>query len=372
MAGVVLCAMCAAEPATAALSVVDYNMKGNGATNWSTNMPQVQAIGRQLRYLNADVITVNEIPEKYTWQMTNFVAAYLPGYYLAVSPGTDGSIRSGVMSRFPIILAQSWLDGASLAAFGYSGNFTRDLFQAQVAVPGFPQPLDVFVTHLKATTSNPPTDAVRRAAEASAISNFFMTVYFKGTNALHPYLLSGDLNEDVLRPETNNYTSGQPIQRLVSAPTGLQLTDPVNPVTGDDFTESIQKTLDVRFDYILPCGILFSNILSSQVFRTDLLTNPPAPLLANDDKTGSDHLPVQMVFANPFTKPFRLRSVTCTNQAIALTWDSVRGQSFRLETSTNLVSWSVLANNLVATGASFSLVTNRQGVGSFFRVYRGP
>jgi endonuclease/exonuclease/phosphatase family metal-dependent hydrolase len=358
--------------APAVLSVMTYNVKGNGATNWSVDTPQLQAIGRQVMFLQPDIITFNEIPSNYTWQMTNFVAAFLPGYHLATNSGTDGFIRSVIVSRFPIIFSQKWLDGVSLAAFGYNGNFTRDLFQAQVAVPGFAQPVDVFVTHLKATVSTPQDDANKRAAEASAVSNFFATVYLPGTNGLHPYLLNGDLNEDVLRPETNRYVSGQPVQRLVSAPTGLELTTPVNPFSQSDLTESIQTTLNVRFDYILPCGLLFSNVVSSQVFRTDLLPNPPPPLLPSDDKTASDHLPVVMMFANPYNRPFKLTSVARTNQVTRLTWESVRGQLYRVDTSSNLSTWAVLADNLVATSASFTFTTNLPAPQQFFRVRRGP
>jgi endonuclease/exonuclease/phosphatase family metal-dependent hydrolase len=364
-----------ADPASAepAFSVLTYNVGGNGATNWSTNMPQVQAVGRQLQYLRPDIIAFNEIPYKYTWQMTNFVAAYLPGYYLATNSGTDGYLRSAIASRFPILFSQSWLDGAGLASFGYTGNYTRDLFQAQVAVPGFPQPLDVFVTHLKATTaSSPQTDANRRAAEASAVSNFLATTFLAGTNALHPYLLCGDLNEDIARPDTNRYTSGQPIQRLLGPATGLQLTTPVNPFTRSELTLSIQTTLDVRFDYLLPCGLLSSNIVSSQVFRSDSVPAPPAPLLATDSETASDHLPVMMVFGNPYAKPFRLTTLFCTNQLVRLEWDAVRGQSYRVETSSNMVSWSVLASPLVATNARFTLATNLSGAMRFFRVQRLP
>lgn len=352
-------------------SLLMYNVKGNGATNWSTNTPQAQAIGRELAYLQPDIITFNEIPYNYTWQMTNWVAAFLPGYNLATNSGTDGFIRSVIASRFPIIRSQKWLDAASLVPFGYSGNFTRDLFEAQIAVPGFPQPLHVFVTHLKATTSSPQSDADKRAAEASAISNFFVTAYLT-TNALHPYVLSGDMNEDIFRPETNRYTSGQPIQRLVSQTTGLMLTTPANPFTDSDLTESIQSTLDVRFDYILPCALLLSNISASQVFRTDLLPGPPPPLLANDDKTASDHLPVFMTFSNPYNKPFRITSITRTNQTISLAWESVPGQPYRIEGSPDLGTWSVLSSNITAAGETGSFTTNLTESVKFLRVYRFP
>src|SRR5882724_689724 len=236
--------------------------------------------------------------------MTNFIAAFFLGYYLADNSATDGFIRSGVASRFPIIATKSYLHSSDLNQWGYTNsNFTRDLFEAQVAVPNFPQRLHVFVVHLK---SGQDTDSsTKRGAEASAVSNFFVTVFLATNVDSHPYVLSGDMNEDIDNPPSSH---PQSIQRMVNAATGLQLTSPLNPFTGTNLTFSIQSAngLSKRYDYIMPCGLLFSNITSSQVFRTDLLTNPPPPLLTNDDSTASDHLPVQMVFSNPYDKPFRV------------------------------------------------------------------
>jgi len=188
----------------------------------------------------------------------------------------------------PLIRSNNWLDGASLTNFGYDGTFTRDLFEAQIAVPGFSQPLHVFVAHLKSGTSS-SDDAARRAAEASAVSNFFVTGFLT-TNALHPYLLAGDMNEDIAHPATG---SQQPIQRLTNN-TGLQLTTPLNPFTLSPLTRSIQSTngLNRRYDYIFPNPLLFSNIQSSQVFRTDLLNPVPSNLNSNDDIVAFGHLPV--------------------------------------------------------------------------------
>ena len=66
-------------------SLATYNVKGNGANDWSTNAPQVRAIARQLQFLHPDIITFNEIPFDVSYEMTNFVAAFLPGYSLAQS-----------------------------------------------------------------------------------------------------------------------------------------------------------------------------------------------------------------------------------------------------------------------------------------------
>jgi hypothetical protein len=198
-----------------------------------------------------------------------------------------------------------------------------------------------------------------------------VTVFLPTNTSFHPYVLSGDMNEDINRPPSSHPHS---IERLVNPATGLQLTTPVNPISGSDLTHSIQAAsgLNKRYDYIMPCGLLFSNIVDSEVFRTDLLTNPPPPLQTNDDVVASDHLPVFMVFANPYEKSFRLTSITENNANLSVTWESVPGQMYRLEASPNLSDWTVFANNLLATDSVFTLNTNSSEDLKFLRVHRGP
>jgi endonuclease/exonuclease/phosphatase family metal-dependent hydrolase len=353
------------------ITLMTYNVKGNGTTDWSTNTAQVQAIGRQLMYLNPDVITFNEIPYTNTWQMTNWVTVFMPGYSLAMNSGTDGSIRSVIASRFPIIRSQSWLDSADLKPFGYTNtsstvadNFTRDLFEAEINVPNWPLPLHVFTTHLKASSgTNYADNLAKRAAEAAAITNFFATNLFV-LHPLHPFTLSGDMNEAD--------TSQLSIQRLISTLTTLRLTNPKNPVSGSVYTYD-SATPNGRIDYIFPCTLLFSNIVSSQVFRTDKLEPLPAGLLKYDSTNASDHLPVLLTFANPFNQPFKLLSFTRTNQGIALKWESATNRFYNVETSTNLTAWSTLATNLFATGTNHLFTTNNvDGQWKFFRIRRLP
>jgi endonuclease/exonuclease/phosphatase family metal-dependent hydrolase len=161
---------CASTPA---FSYLTYNANGNGLTNWSTNMQHVLAIGRQVQYLNPDIITFQEIPvtNNCTAQMADFVTAFRPGYYLVTNSMDDGFIHSAILSRYPIISSTSWLHGSDLTPYGYTGSgFTRDLFEAQISVPGFPQPLHVFTAHLKSSTD--ADSSAKRAAEAGAVSNF--------------------------------------------------------------------------------------------------------------------------------------------------------------------------------------------------------
>ena len=370
----------AAPTPTAAFSILTYNTHGNFVADWTTNSLQVQAIGHQVMYLNPDIITFQEIPMTNSgWaQMTNFVKAFRPGFYLATNSGNDGFIRSAILSRYPITRSQSWLDSTDLKPFGYTNtsssladNFTRDLFEAEIAVPDFSNHLHVFTTHLKSGTSA-ADDAAKRAAEASAVSNFFVNVFLP-TNGTHPYLLTGDLNEDIAQPATS---SQQPLQRLANAATGLRLTSPRNPISNSHRTHSIQDTngnvLANRYDYILPGGLLYSNLATSLVFRTDLLTNPPAPLLTNDDITASDHLPVMMWFANPYSPSFRLLSLEMAGSNATLRWESISNRVYVVEASTNLLAWITLATNLTATGTNATFTTNSASSQRFFRVFRVP
>ena len=350
-----------------ALSVLTYNVAGNGTTDWSTNSAQVQSIGRQVMFLQPDIITFNEIPYTNTWQMANFVATYLPGYFLATNSATDGFIRSVIVSRYPIVRSKSWLHSADLAPYGHTNaDFTRDLFEAEIDVPGTTRPLHVFVTHLKAFAD--AESSGRRAAEASAISNFFVNGFLT-TNGNRPYVLTGDMNEDIARPPSN---SGGPIQRLVNAATGLQLITPTNPITGREFTYSIRGSLNSRLDYILPGVALASNIIGNQVFRTSVLSPIPPGLQALDDRTASDHLPVLMVFNNPFDAPFRLTSFTSSNSAVRLTWETTPQRQYRVEASSDFVAWTSLTTNIMATGTSLSWTGVVSAPLQFFRVYRVP
>jgi endonuclease/exonuclease/phosphatase family metal-dependent hydrolase len=296
--------------------------------------------------------------------MTNFIQAYLPGYSLSNSPTADGWTRSSIASRFPIARATSWLKQADLAPYGYTNsNFSRDLFEAQITVPGFAEPLHVFTVHLKSGSSS--DERAKRNAEACAVSNYFVRAFLT-TNASHPYVLTGDVNET----DTNQPS----VQTLISPPLGLYLTTPVNPLSGSPLTHSIQNTngLDKRFDYILPGAMLFTNITGSQIFRTDLLTNPPAPLLADDDRTASDHLPVIMYFNSPYNLPFQLLSIGITTQTVTVVWESTAGRVYRIEGSPDLSAWATLASNRTATGATCAFSTNATDAVRFFRVYRVP
>lgn len=358
-------------PLTPVFSVLTYNTAGNGDPNWTTNNSQVRALGRVLAHLQPDVVTFQEIPMTNAgWaNMPSIIATYLPGYFLATNSGHDGFIRAAIASRHPILRSQSWLWKTNLSAFGTNIAFTRDLFEAEIAVPDFDEPVHVFTAHLKSGTTS-TADAIRRAAEAAAISNFFVT-NFRPAYSNRLYILTGDLNEDIARPATG---SRQPIQRLVNDATGLRLTTPTNPVTGSELTFSIRNTngLSRRYDYVLPCDLLFSNLASNLVFRSDLLTPLPPGLFSNDVRTASDHLPVMIWFANPYPRPFRLLSLETAGPDVILRWETMSNRLYTVEVSTNLLGWQPLATNLLAVSTNLSFTTPGAQPARFFRVVRQP
>lgn len=364
------CMVAATAGAVETLSVLTYNVDGNGVADWGTNSAQVQAIGHEMAYLQPDVITFQEIPNTNAWQMPNFTRAFLPGYFLATNSCTDGYIRSVILSRYPITRSQSWLCHASLVAFGYTNSpstFTRDLFEAEINVPGFNTPVHVFTTHLKAGQTQ--ADAERRTAEASAISNFFATV-FQPASGGHPYLVTGDMNDDLDHPSDPDYIA---LSRLLTPPTGLHLTTPLNAATGSALTWSIRNSsLTRRFDYVLPGTLLFSNILGSQIFRADQLSAPPAPLTRTDAATASDHLPVLMFFRNPFNGPFRILEASATTQSVALRWESAAGRWYQVEESANGADWSPLTPLMQAGGPSFAWTNPGASGTTLLRIYRQP
>jgi hypothetical protein len=136
-----------------------------------------------------------------------------------------------------------------------------------------------------------------------------------------------------------------------------------------DRTISIRTGLTKRFDYVLPSPILCSNISGSLVYRADL-SPPLAGVRADDSATASDHLPLVMEFNYP--DPVLTLTATHGNGTLTLSWPSLIGRRFAVEGSSNAVSWTVVASNLVATTTTTTLsVTNTQPAG-FFRVFRYP
>ena len=84
----------------------------------------------------------------------------------------------------------------------------------------------------------------------------------------------------------------------------------------------------------------------------------------------SDHLPVLIVFNNPFTYPFSVTSIQASNNSLSIIWESVPGQSYRVEASSTFASWEPVADHLLATNSILTWTSNLSGSPIFFRVKR--
>lgn len=336
------CLLLLVRPA-AAWSLLTWNLSGNGAADWSTNSPQVQAIGRVLRHLDPDVAAFQEVPFQFRDRMPAIVRTWLPGHFYVQNSGTDGVLMSGIASRFPVRRSQKWLDGESLAHVGGAGRFTRDLFEAELAVPDYAAPVHVFTTHLKAgQLGDSPTN---RFFEALAISNFFVNTFPPAWRA-RAHALTGDLNEDHANPPL-------PRMRAVMAltnGTGLRMTLPRNPDTAREWTFSIRERLDRRYDYVLPSGLLLSNLAAGLVFRSDTVFPRPPGLERTDSATASDHLPVMLWFGHPDAAPFAVQARRTGADALTLTWPAPAGRRYEILAADAPDAWQAVATRL-ATGA---------------------
>jgi endonuclease/exonuclease/phosphatase family metal-dependent hydrolase len=350
------------------ITLLNYNVLGAGATNWTTTNAQVQAIGRQLAHLAPDVITLQEIPNIGLSNMPAIIATYLPNYFLATNRVADGDKGNLIVSRWPIIRSHSHMGRSSLVPWGYDGVFTRDLFEAEIAVPGWNEPLHAFSIHLKAF--NDPESGPRRAAEASAVSNFFVSVFIPAKGH-RPYLLAGDFNEDIARPRS--YEQGAML-RIINDETELRLTTPRQPLTNDERTWSSRNpNPTIRFDYILPGQLLFTNIATNWIFRTDYLNPTPAGLLADDSQVAADHLPVLTVFRNPYRLPPTFRAgVKVENQTVTVSWDSVPLHKYVVRGSLHLTNWITVSTTITATGTNSAWSGSLVPGGMFFRVQEIP
>ena len=183
---------------------------------------------------------------------------------------------------------------------------------------------------------------------------------------------------DVKTAMTGNANFATPTPTL---PVLMRLTNPTNPVTGSINTyATTSANPSERLDYIFPCALLASNISSAQVFRTDRLNPVPPNLNSNDCKVASDHLPVLMVFNNPYasapvtnTAPvYSFIYFAVTNQVATFKWQTVSNRYYNLERSVDLSNWTTFKANLLAAGTNFTVTTNAPFGANFFRVYRLP
>ncbi|MDD5198432.1 MAG: endonuclease/exonuclease/phosphatase family protein [Terrimicrobiaceae bacterium] len=225
-------------------------------------------------------------------------------FYVYLGSIDDGFDTTAIVSRYPILSAQTFSD----AGGGYGS--LRGLAMTTIDIPGTTN-LDVFTAHLKASGSS--ADAARRMAEADADR-----ASIAGWIANHPadaVIATGDWNETIEAGESANWSGhslGDPVQ-LASGITesynpvakikSAGLTDP-RPVSirGDVDTISSNNP-NARFDYVMYGSRL--QYAGGQVFDTGQYTANQLAVLnvlhgttltASTSASASDYLAVFETF----------------------------------------------------------------------------
>lgn len=291
--------------------VMQWNVKsalGNIAQN---NSAAAKAIGRIVNFNQPDILLFCEVTNAVssgggvaanTAALINWVTNNVPylgsqpgqTFFVAVSSMTDGYIRNGAISRFPIANETTYNDGL------------RGLhaFTVQLA----PTNLQVFHAHLKASGGSAgSSNCTRKQSEAQFDSNIIRT--FAATNSW-PYIFGGDWNED-----EGDGNSECPLDStyhpITTIKTNGGLTDFLpTTLSGNHLTWSTATTPSIRFDYLLAATSRLSPV-SGFVFSTmdwaahGLYTNVSTQNMVNDSKTASDHFCVFADYAFSALTPFQ-------------------------------------------------------------------
>lgn len=212
--------------------VATYNVQAlgsNGSGQWNDAVSVLDRMG-------ADVVGIQEIDG--TADLISFGSfasqAGYPHFAASSLSGTlSGSLRNGVMSAHPITFSMSH-SAADLSGDPTANDITRDIFEAWVQVPNAADVLGVFVVHLKA--SNGSTNDFRRAIEIirlrQAIDGFQLA------NPSAPWIVMGDMNEDIGDGPFNNSFSSLPS----GLPQTYDLGNDINfPVVYDPFNDVISE-----------------------------------------------------------------------------------------------------------------------------------
>lgn len=230
--------------------------------------PRRQRIADALLVLNADVVCLQEVENRFA--LEEFVAAYLPGsgYQVVLEEGNDArGIDVALLSRLPVESVTSYRHRAFADAGGKPQRFQRDLLRVRI---GGALNADVFVVHLKSQQGGAGSDAVREAEAREAVS------ILRAELARDPQwraLVAGDFNEVAGQPAVEVF-----LQDRAAGGAGL-----ADACAGTDKTSYHQEPYVSRIDYLLLTPALAAELKEATV--VDAL--PGADL-----RCCSDHFPV--------------------------------------------------------------------------------
>ena len=156
----------------------------------SISAPRRQRIADALRMLDADVVCLQEVENRFA--LEEFVHVYLPesGYEVVLMEGNDPrGIDVALLTRLPIDAVTSYRHRRFQDRDGAEQHFQRDLLRVRL---GAPLNADVFVVHLKSQTGGEDADRVREAEARAAVEILRAELE---QNPQWRALVAGDFNE---------------------------------------------------------------------------------------------------------------------------------------------------------------------------------
>lgn len=234
--------------------------------------PRRQRIADALRLLDADVVCLQEVENRFA--LEEFVAAYLPdsGYQTVLIEGNDGrGIDVALLSRLPVESVTSHRQRRFPDAKGKEQRFQRDLLRVRI---GGALNADLFVVHFKSQQGGDGADVVREAEAREAVSILRAEL---DRDPKWRALVAGDFND----------VSGQPVVELFLQPRAAGGAGLADACAGTDKSSYHQEPYVSRIDFLLLTPALAADLREATV--VDAL--PGADL-----RCCSDHFPVAARF----------------------------------------------------------------------------
>lgn len=177
---------------------------------------QVQAIGKVIRRVDADVIGLCEVEDRRTLEAFNVqVLGRKYPYCMLIEGNDERGIDVGIMSKHPIVSLRSnasTVDPAERTRRDGSTPrlFNRDCLEAVIELPGGKGRLAVLVAHLKSKRGSDALEAetdAKRLRQSAEIARIVAERYAEGGRP-HRVAVVGDLNETPDRAGRNGAALG--------------------------------------------------------------------------------------------------------------------------------------------------------------------
>lgn len=234
--------------------------------------PRRQRIADALRLLDADVVCLQEVENRFA--LEEFVSQYLPdsGYQAVLVEGNDGrGIDVALLSRLPVDSVTSYRHRRFPDAQGREQRFQRDFLRVRI---GGAINADLFVVHFKSQQGGDGADVVREAEARAAVAILRAEL---DRDPQWRALVAGDFNE----------VAGQPAVELFLQPRAAGGAGLADACAGTDKTSYHREPYVSRIDYLMLTPALAAELKEATV--VDAL--PGADL-----RCCSDHFPVAARF----------------------------------------------------------------------------